>query len=142
MSINFYFKANDCRQNIESRHLSRILSDMFNVAMELAVQFFKVANTNLLIQSNTISHILAHFGHNLNEHKYKQIIIIPYFLYLFILKTRYLTHIFIWVWVFFGSNWSSFTTTSTITVLSSFRKLCIQVRFIFESRLTWILILT
>ena len=67
----FDFKrlVNDSRQNVETRYLQQILSEMFNDAMQFAVKFFKIASTNLLIQSNTISHMLAHFGHNLNEYQ-------------------------------------------------------------------------
>jgi hypothetical protein len=52
---------------MESRYLHDILGEMLTAAMDFAVKFFQIANTNLLVQSNTISHMLAHFGHNLSE---------------------------------------------------------------------------
>jgi hypothetical protein len=45
--------------------LQRILDEMLNSAMHFAVKFFRTVGTNLLVQANTISHMLANVGHSL-----------------------------------------------------------------------------
>ncbi len=52
---------------MESRYLYDIMSEMLTATIDFAIKFFQISSTNLIVQSNTISHMLAHFGHNLAE---------------------------------------------------------------------------
>ncbi len=52
---------------METKCLCEIVSDLYNYTLKFTVQFFKVLRTNLLTNSNQISHLLAHFAASLKE---------------------------------------------------------------------------
>lgn len=60
-------KLNMSRGNLETKYLMEIISDIYNETLKFTIKFFQILNTNLLTNSNQISHMLVHFGSNLKE---------------------------------------------------------------------------